>query len=108
MKTIPVKRTVTRDKKNALCSVVHLVINGQLCKPTNQIGFVWSPRTWTNGMTALSRKELVFEVQGQPYRMGKKSATPLVLAADEVLHPMGFSGNDYNAFIAPEPELATI
>jgi hypothetical protein len=107
MKSIPIKRSVTRDKHNALCRTVHLVINGQLCKPTKPLGFVWAPRTWANGMTALSRKEFVFQAWGQPYRMGKKTAIPLVLAVDEVLHPMGFSGNDHNAFVAPESESIT-
>jgi len=101
MKTIQVQRSTTRDRNNVLCSTVHLVINGQLCKPTKPLGFVWGPRTWSNGMTYLSRKEFVFEVQGQAFRMGSKSAKPLKLAADEVLHPMGFSGNDSNTFVLP-------
>ena len=99
--TIPVQRSISRDRNGALCSSLHLIIKGQLCKPTKPLGFVWGPRTWSNGITYLSRKEFVFEVQGQAFRMGAKTAKPLKLAADEVLHPMGFSGNDSNTFVLP-------
>lgn len=101
MKTIQVKHSTYRDQNNVLCGAVHLVINGQLCKPTKPLGFVWWPRTWKGGITYLSRKDFVFEVQGQPFRMGSRTARPLKLAADEVLHPMGFSGNDSNSFVLP-------
>lgn len=99
--SIPVKSVTYRDHHNVLCSTTYLVIKGQLCKPTKPLGFVWGPRTWNNGITYLSRKAFVFEVQGQAYRMGAKSAKPLTLAADEVLHPMGFGGNDRDSFVLP-------
>ena len=99
--SIPVKQVTYRDHNNVLCSTTYLVIKGQLCKPTKPLRFVWGPRTWNNGITYLSRKAFVFEVQGQAYRMGAKSAKPLTLAIDEVLHPMGFGGNDRDSFVLP-------
>ena len=101
MDILPVKRVVTRDRNNALCSALYLVIDGQLCKPTRAVGYVWQPRTWSCGNTFLSRKDFVFEVKGMHYRMGPKTAKPLKLAQGEILHPMGWGGNDSSAFVLP-------
>jgi hypothetical protein len=98
---LPVKRVVTRDSNNALCSALHLVINGRLCKPTRAIGYVWHPRTWSCGNTYLSRREFVFEMNGVQYRMGSKTAKPLKLVEGEIVHPMGWGGNDSSAFVLP-------
>jgi hypothetical protein len=98
-KSIPVQRIVSRDKNNILCASLFLVINGQAVKPNKPLGFVWGTKTWVNLGERYSRKEFVFEAFGVAYRMGSKSAKPLKLAADEKLEPMGFSGNDSNAFI---------
>ena len=97
---IPVHRTVTRDANGVLCSQVSLVVNGQLVKPKKSLGFVWGPKIWVNLGERYSRKDFVFEVNGIAYRMGAKFAKPLRLAPGEKLEPMGFSGNDTNAFIA--------
>jgi len=99
MTTYTVQRIVTRDSQNALCRGLYIIINGQACRPTKTLGYVWGPRTWADGVTRYSRKELVFEAQGKAYRMGRKTAKPLKCAADETLREHGFSGNDTNAFL---------
>lgn len=97
--TIPVQQVTYRDQNNVLCRARALVLDGKLKRPTNVLGYVWGPKEWVGLGIRYSRKEIVFEFNGQQYRFGSKMAKPLVLAKGENLEPLGFSGNDTNCYI---------
>lgn len=91
-KRLKVERVVYRNEHNLLSSKLVVVLaDGQRMVPSKRLGFVWRSRVWADGVSRYSRGELVFEYDGRTWRMGAKSAVPLVLADGERLEPVDFA-----------------